>query len=183
MKKGAPPPPENLAEVRHALHSKFGLCHVLITDAAQAYPAVAASAGAASASVNHIRKQFSRFHKFNFKPLWGPLQDVARARAKARGPTDSTPGLHLRVCSNMVEGYVGVVKAMTRRRRGFGGWPKGQSSAAHASAYLLDHSGMLGVARAVRNFVDFFVDRADPRSFASSCAASDPGFWKMHGQM
>ena len=164
---------------------------MLITDAAQAYPAVAASAGAASASVNHTRKQFSRFHKFNFKHLPGPLQDVARARAKARGSTDSAPGLPLRVSSNMVEGYIDLVKTMTRRRRGLGGWQKGQSSAAHASAYLLDHSGMLGVARAVRNFVDFFADREDPRSFASPCAsrghngrtASDPGFWKMHGQM
>ena len=156
---------------------------MLITDAAQACPAVAASAGAASASVNHTRRQRSRFHKFNFKHMPGPLQDVARARAKARGSTDSAPGLPLRVSSSMVEGCIGLVKTMTRRRRGFGGWQKGHSSAAHASAYLLDHSGMLGVARAVRNFVDFFVGRADPRSFASSCAASDPGFWKMHGQM
>ena len=169
-------------ELRHALTSKLGHRHVLITDAAP-YPAVAASAGAASTSVNYTRKQFSRFHKFKFKHLPGPLQYVAHARAKARGSTDSAPGTQARVSSNMVEGYMGLVKAMTRRRRGLGGWQKGQSSAAHASAYLLDHSGMLGVAREVRNFVDFFVDRADPRSFASSCAASDPWFWKMHGQM
>ena len=79
MKKGAPPPPKKLAEVRQALHSKLGPRHVLITDAAQAYPAVAASAGAANASVNHTRK-------FNFKHSPGPQQDVARARAKARAP-------------------------------------------------------------------------------------------------
>ena len=76
---------------------------------------------------------------------------------------------------------------MTRRRRGLGGWQTGQGSAAHVSAYLLDRSGMLGVARAVRNFVDYFADREDPGSFAASCCghngatASDPGFWKIRG--
>jgi hypothetical protein len=107
--KGAPPPPEEIQEVRSFIRRKTGSMHIMSTDGAQAFKAVGKELkkdkNVTCAVVVHRKKQFAKVIKIPLKSLSAPLRKMAK-----KLPTTTSRIFRFKSGSNMAECMFGVIK-------------------------------------------------------------------------
>jgi hypothetical protein len=148
VKKGAPPPPESVADVQGIMARKLTKGHILCTDSAQAYKQAAKKSPVAvpHATVVHQKKNFTRVVHFPTKHLSSRLQKLA-----AKLPTSSSRTLRVRAGDQGAEAVFGSIKRNIARLN-----LKSSTKTATvnflAAAFLHKNTGFEEVARGVAEY-------------------------------
>ena len=158
--KGAPPPPETVAEVRAPLLSKLKRGHLLATDGAQAYGSIMRE-GPVDTTVPHVtvvhkKKNFVSTIRYPKKFLCSELQEWA-----AELPSTSSTTVRVKAGSNGAEAAFSAIKRNVSRMNM-------QRATANAginmlsAGWLQKHVGFDGVAEAVGIYISQHRGHTDP---------------------